>query len=173
MCLVRGWGRQHGGWNAAGGKHRHTALRNTDMATQRHLLTPFFSRHPAHTVSKELHFQALFHWLWLQKVTSIRNTRLESDSCQPSAIHPNSLLGIFTHHSQTSSQPSKWLLCTCTWHWATTAHGRCFSTCSLLLPGKWGWGGGPGEASYCWWGTLPYSGDFHTQRIYLPPFCVT
>lgn len=104
MCLVRGWGRQHGGWNAAGGKHRHIALRNTDRTRQFHRLTHFFKRHPPHTVSKELHFQALFHLLWLQQVTDFRNSTLESDSCQPSAIHSNSLPGNL-HPSQSNLQP--------------------------------------------------------------------
>lgn len=128
-------------------------------------MTRFFNRHPTRHTWSQRSCASRLCFTYLQQVTDIRNTRLGSDSCQPSTIHPNSFLGIFTHHSQISSQPSKWLLCTCTWHWATTTQG---SGLLHLLPSptrKVGWDGGPGEASYCWWATLPYSGDFHTQRI--------
>lgn len=80
---------------------------------------------------------------------NIGNTRLESDSYHPSAIHPNYLLRIYTHHSQTSSQPSGWLRYACMRDEAPTTHG---GGLLRLLPSPTKTvcrGGGPDGASDC------------------------
>lgn len=59
----------------------------------------------------------------------------------PSSIHPNYLLWIYTRHSQTPSQPSRWLRYTCMLHKATTTHssGLLHLLPSLYQEGMLGW----------------------------------